>query len=91
LALAVPAAATLAVMLWGITAPSYWRDEAATLSAVSRSLPQLLRLLSFRGSDYLEQPAGGGGARLPATAFGLRIFDYRNLSRCCICHNLAQN
>jgi mannosyltransferase len=41
----VPAAATLAVMLWGITAPSYWRDEAAMLSAVSRSLPQLVRLL----------------------------------------------
>jgi mannosyltransferase len=32
-------------MLWGISAPSYWRDEAATLSAVSRSLPQLIRML----------------------------------------------
>jgi hypothetical protein len=34
--LAVPPAVTLAVMLWGITAPSYWRDESATLSATSR-------------------------------------------------------
>lgn len=56
-ALAIPPAATLAVMLWGITAPSYWRDEAATLSAVSRSLPQLLRLLghadAVHGLHYL--------------------------------------
>jgi len=40
-----PAAVTLAVMLWGITAPSYWGDEADTVSAESRSLPQLVRLL----------------------------------------------
>jgi mannosyltransferase len=33
------------MMLWGIGAPSYWRDESDTVSAVSRSLPQLLRLL----------------------------------------------
>ncbi len=32
-------------MLWGITAPAYWGDEADTVSAVSRSLPQLFRLL----------------------------------------------
>jgi mannosyltransferase len=38
-------AVTLAVMLWGITAPAYWGDEADTVSAVSRSLPQLLRML----------------------------------------------
>jgi Dolichyl-phosphate-mannose-protein mannosyltransferase len=43
--LLVPPALTLAVMLWGITAPSYWRDETATLSAVSRSVPQLLAML----------------------------------------------
>lgn len=43
--LTVPPAVTLAVMLWGIAAPSYWRDEAATLSAVSRTLPQLFRML----------------------------------------------
>src|SRR5579859_8173344 len=45
LTLIIPTAVTMIVMLWGITAPSYWRDEAATLSATSRSLPQLLRML----------------------------------------------
>jgi mannosyltransferase len=35
----------MAVLLWGISGPSYWRDEAATLSATSRSLPQLWQLL----------------------------------------------
>src|SRR5438105_14692105 len=43
--LAVPPAVTLAVMLWGMAAPSYWRDESATLSATDRSIPQLLRML----------------------------------------------
>ena len=38
-------AVTLAVVLWGITAPAYWGDEADTVSAVSRSLPQLLQTL----------------------------------------------
>jgi mannosyltransferase len=38
-------AVTLAVMLWGVSAGSYWGDEADTVSAVSRSLPQLIRLL----------------------------------------------
>jgi hypothetical protein len=38
-------AVTLAMMLWGLTAPAYWGDEADTVSAVSRSLPQLLRML----------------------------------------------
>jgi mannosyltransferase len=32
-------------MLWGIGARPYWGDEADTVSAVSRSLPQLIRLL----------------------------------------------
>jgi Dolichyl-phosphate-mannose-protein mannosyltransferase len=43
--LAVPPAVTLAVMLWGMAAPSYWRDESATLAATGRSIPQLLRML----------------------------------------------
>ncbi len=43
--LAAPPAVTLLVMLWGIATPSYWRDESATLSAVDRSLPQLVRML----------------------------------------------
>ena len=33
------------MMLWGLTASAYWGDEADTVSAVSRSLPQLLRML----------------------------------------------
>lgn len=44
-------------MLWGISAPSYWRDEADTVSAVSRTLPQLIRLLghvdAVHGTYYL--------------------------------------
>jgi mannosyltransferase len=44
-AVIVPATVTLAIMLWGITAPAYWADEADTVSAASRSLPQLIRLL----------------------------------------------
>jgi mannosyltransferase len=42
---ALPPLATLAIMLWGISWSSYWRDEAATLSAVQRPFGQLLRLL----------------------------------------------
>ena len=36
---------TLAVTLCRIGGPSFWRDEGATLSAVHRSLPQLIRML----------------------------------------------
>jgi mannosyltransferase len=38
-------AVTLAMTVWGIGARSYWADEADTVSAVSRSVPQLIRLL----------------------------------------------
>ena len=41
----VPAAVTLAVMLWRIDVPSYWRDEAATLAAVRRPFGALVRML----------------------------------------------
>src|SRR5215471_9285093 len=72
-----PAAVTLAVMLWGITAPAYWGDEADTVSAESRSLPQLARLLghvdAVHGLYYLlmwpvVQVAGPGefATRLPS-------------------------
>ena len=37
-AVIVPSVIALAVMLWGITAPAYWADEADTVSAESRSL-----------------------------------------------------
>ena len=43
--LIAPAAVTMATMLWGITGAPYWRDEADTLSAAYRSVPQLFRLL----------------------------------------------
>jgi mannosyltransferase len=42
---ACSALTTLAVTLWRISGPSFWRDEGATLSAAHRSLPQLLRML----------------------------------------------
>jgi mannosyltransferase len=70
-------ALTLAVMLWGITATPYWGDEADTVSAVSRSLPQLMRLLrhtdAVHGLYYLllwpvTRVAGTGelATRLPS-------------------------
>ena len=36
---------TLVLMLWGIGNSAYWGDEADTVSAVSRSVPQLFRML----------------------------------------------
>jgi mannosyltransferase len=68
---------TLAVMLWRIGVPSFWRDEAATLSATHRSLPDLFRLLAnqdaVHGGYYLLMwcvvRLGGSGAlaaRLPS-------------------------
>jgi len=44
-AMVVSPAVALAVMLWGLSARPYWGDEADTVSAVSRSVPQLLELL----------------------------------------------
>jgi mannosyltransferase len=41
----VPALITLAVTLYRIGVPSYTRDEGATLLAVHRSFPQMLRML----------------------------------------------
>ena len=76
-ALLVPPAAALAIMLWGLNGPSYWRDEADTVSAVARSLPQLIRMLghvdAVHGLYYLllwpvAQVAGTGemATRLPS-------------------------
>ncbi len=42
----LPALVTLAVTLWGIGVPSFWRDEAATLTATRRSLPEMIRMLA---------------------------------------------
>src|SRR5215471_5243496 len=76
--LLVPPAAALAIMLWGLNGPSYWRDEADTVSAVARSFPQLIRMLghvdAVHGLYYLllwpvAQVAGTGeiATRLPST------------------------
>jgi mannosyltransferase len=55
--LALPGAATLAITLWGITGASYWRDEAATLSAAQRPLGNLVQMLgnidAVHGAYYL--------------------------------------
>jgi mannosyltransferase len=73
----VPGLVTLGVVLWGITGSSYWRDEAATLSAVQRPFGQLLRMLgnvdAVHGAYYvvmwgLVRVAGSGelAMRLPS-------------------------
>jgi mannosyltransferase len=41
----LPPAAMFAIALWRITGPSYWRDEAATMTAVARPFPGLLRMM----------------------------------------------
>lgn len=72
-----PPLATLAVALWGITSSSYWRDEAATMTAVRRSFGQLVQLLGHtdveHGAYYmvmwlLVRIAGAGelATRLPS-------------------------
>lgn len=52
-----PPLLTLAASVYGISSASYWRDEAATLSATQRSLPQMLRMLghvdAVHGAYYL--------------------------------------
>jgi mannosyltransferase len=44
-ALLLPPLVGLALSLWGITTPSFWRDEAATIAAVSRPFPALIHML----------------------------------------------
>jgi mannosyltransferase len=41
----VPPALMLALGLWGISGASYWRDEAATMTAVQRPFGELLRMM----------------------------------------------
>ena len=52
-----PALLTLLIGAWALSTPSYWRDEAATLDAESRSLPALPHMLSnvdaVHGAYYL--------------------------------------
>ncbi len=53
----LPGLATFAVTMWGIGSASFWRDEAATVSATRRPLPALLRMLghvdAVHGAYYL--------------------------------------
>jgi mannosyltransferase len=53
----VPPVITLAVTMWRISGPSYWRDESATLVAVGRPVGNLIRLLghvdAVHGAYYL--------------------------------------
>ena len=55
--LGLPGVVTLVITLWGITGASYWRDEAATMSAAQRPLGNLLRTLgnidAVHGAYYL--------------------------------------
>jgi len=44
-ALLLPPLVGLALSLWAITTPSYWRDEAATIAAVRRPFPDLIHML----------------------------------------------
>ncbi len=41
----LPPVVMLAVGLWRITGPSYWRDEAATMTAVQRPFPEIVRMM----------------------------------------------
>ena len=54
---ACAALVTLAVTLWKIQVPSFWRDESATQSATQRSLPDLIAMLghvdAVHGTYYL--------------------------------------
>jgi len=44
-ALLLPPLAALALSLWNITTPSFWRDEAATIAAVKRPFGDLITML----------------------------------------------
>jgi mannosyltransferase len=75
--MAVPPVVTFVIMLWGITGASYWRDEAATMSAAQRPLGNLFQTLgnidAVHGAYYLliwvMVHVGGSGelvTRLPS-------------------------
>jgi len=67
------------ISLWGITSPSFWRDEAATIAAIKRPLGDLITMLgnvdAVHGAYYLmmwpiEHVLGPGELvlRLPSAA-----------------------
>jgi mannosyltransferase len=53
----LPSAVAFLACLWGITVPSYWRDEAATIAAIKRPLGDLIAMLgnvdAVHGAYYL--------------------------------------
>ncbi len=53
----LPPAVMLAMALWRITGPSYWRDEAATMTATARPFGELLRMMghvdAVHGTYYM--------------------------------------
>jgi mannosyltransferase len=53
----LPPVVTFAVMLAGISVPSYWRDEAATLAAVKRPFGDMIQMLgnvdAVHGAYYM--------------------------------------
>jgi len=53
----LPPVVTFVIMLWGITGASYWRDEAATMSAAQRPFGNLLQTLgnidAVHGAYYI--------------------------------------
>src|SRR5580693_6489513 len=55
--LILPPAVTCAIMLTGVTVPSYWRDEAATLAAVRRRFGDMVAMLgnvdAVHGAYYM--------------------------------------
>ena len=56
-ALLLPPLTALALALWNITTPSYWRDEAATMAAVKRPFGDLVSMLgnvdAVHGAYYI--------------------------------------
>jgi mannosyltransferase len=56
-ALVLPPLVALGLALWGITTPSFWRDEAATIAADRRPFGELLKMLgnvdAVHGAYYI--------------------------------------
>jgi mannosyltransferase len=67
-----PSVVTFIVMLIGITVPSYWRDEAATMAAVQRPFGALVRMLGHVDAVH--------GAYYFFTWFVVRIFGTSELT-----------
>ncbi|ETK33228.1 glycosyltransferase family 39 protein, partial [Microbispora sp. ATCC PTA-5024] len=81
-AVLVPAALALAAGLWSLTGPPVWRDEAATVSAAARSLPETVHLLRhvdavhglYYALAHVVVALGGTGIvalRLPSVVAGV--------------------